>query len=123
MISKEQAQRFAKEWIDAWNAHDLDAILAHYSDDFEMTSPFIVTVMNEPSGTIKGKQNVRAYWQKAIDRFPDLKFELLEVLTGANSITLYYKSYRSGAVRLAAEVFFFDSGGKVNKAFAHYNEV
>ena len=29
MISHEQAGRFATEWIGAWNAHDLDAIVAH----------------------------------------------------------------------------------------------
>ena len=122
MISKEQAKRFAKEWIEAWNAHNLEAILAHYSDDFEMTSPFIVAVMNEPTGTIKGRRNVGTYWQKSLDRFPDLKFELSVVLGGVNSITIYYKSSMSGSTRLAAEVFFFDSEGKVNRAFAHYNE-
>lgn len=32
------ARRFAADWIAAWNRHDLDAILAHYTDDFEMRS-------------------------------------------------------------------------------------
>ena len=58
MISIKQAQQFAREWVDAWNSHDLDRILSHYADDFQMTSPFIVTMMNEPTGTIKGKEKV-----------------------------------------------------------------
>jgi ketosteroid isomerase-like protein len=29
----ERGQRFADEWYAAWNAHDLDAILDHYTDD------------------------------------------------------------------------------------------
>ena len=66
--------------MEAWNSHDLDRIMSHYADDFQMTSPFIVTMMNEPTGTIKGKENVRAYWFKALERLPDLHFDLIEAL-------------------------------------------
>ena len=34
-------QEFAKEWIDAWNSHDLDRILAHYAEDIEISTPMI----------------------------------------------------------------------------------
>ena len=34
-----RAQAFADEWIEAWNSHDLDRILSHYSDDAELLSP------------------------------------------------------------------------------------
>lgn len=111
------AQHFASDWIDAWNAHDLDRILAHYADDFEMASPVIVQIAGEPSGTLKGKAAVRAYWSKALQLLPDLKFELLSVLVGVASITLYYKGARG---RLAAEVFHFGPDRKVARAFAHY---
>ena len=50
MITRDRAERFAREWVEAWNAHDLDAILSHYHDDFEMASPRIATVVGEPSG-------------------------------------------------------------------------
>jgi ketosteroid isomerase-like protein len=43
------AERFAKEWIAAWNSHDLDRILGHYEDDFEMSSPVIPALVGEPS--------------------------------------------------------------------------
>ena len=41
------AELFASDWIAAWNSHDLDRILAHYEDDFEMTSPLIVALVGE----------------------------------------------------------------------------
>ena len=34
-------KQFAKEWIESWNSHDIDKILNHYSDDFEITTPMI----------------------------------------------------------------------------------
>ena len=115
------AARFAAEWIAAWNAHDLDRILAHYADDFTMSSPRIVEIAGEPSGTLHGKPAIRAYWQTALDRAPDLRFELLTTLVGADSVTLYYRSHRGGGTTvLAAEVFYFDAAGTVIRAAAHY---
>ena len=111
-----QAEEFAQEWISAWNSHDLDRILSHYEDDFEMSSPVIVQTMNEPSGCLKGKKQVAEYWAKALDRYPDLFFEQLHVLAGADSITIIYNGVRG----LSAEVFHFSSTGKVSSAYAHY---
>ncbi len=33
------AQKFAKEWIAAWNAHDMEEILRHYADTIEIQHP------------------------------------------------------------------------------------
>jgi hypothetical protein len=112
------ADHFATEWIAAWNAHDLDRVLLHYANGFEMSSPYIVALAGEPSGTLSGKPAVGAYWRKALSLFPDLHFDLVSVLVGANSITLYYKGAHG---RNVAEVFHFDAEQKVSRAFAHYD--
>ena len=119
MLTIERAMEFAKDWIGAWNDHDLNRILSHYSDDFEMTSPRIVQVMNEPSGKLKGKNNVRKYWEKSLTQSPDLRFELIEVLIGANSLVIYYHNVTRD--KKAAEVFIFGPEGQVIKSMAHYN--
>ena len=49
------AEQLAAVWIDSWNAHDLERILLHYAEDFEMSSPMVVQLVDEPSGTLKGK--------------------------------------------------------------------
>jgi hypothetical protein len=41
MITRGWALNFARERVEAWNAHDLDRVLSHYKDEFEMSSPFI----------------------------------------------------------------------------------
>jgi ketosteroid isomerase-like protein len=118
MISIDQAQKFGQEWVTSWNSHDLERILSHYADDFQMTSPFIATMMNESTGTLKGKEKVRAYWAQALKRLPDLHFDLIEVLASVDSITIYYHAVLG---KRAAEVLFFDDNGKVRRAVAHYN--
>lgn len=116
MINKAFSDNFATEWIDAWNKHDLDRILSHYTNDFEMSSPAIVRLIDEPTGILKGKETVGAYWAKALRLNPDLQFQLIDALAGVDSITLYYKGVRG----LSAEVLHFNIDGKVRRAYAHY---
>ncbi|MCS6306036.1 MAG: nuclear transport factor 2 family protein [Nitrospira sp.] len=52
MISPQFAAQFAEEWVAVWNSRDLDRILAHYADDFEMASPYIAAITGEPSGVL-----------------------------------------------------------------------
>jgi ketosteroid isomerase-like protein len=115
-MDTDAALRFAGEWVAAWNAHDIERVLSHYADDFEMTSPFIVSITGEPAGRLKGKAVVRAYWQAALTRMPDLHFELETVYASMESVAI---GYRSGQ-RRATEVFFFNEDGKVGRAVAHY---
>ena len=112
------AEYFASDWIDSWNSHDLPRILSHYADDFAMTSPKIIQLADEPSGTLRGKAAIGAYWAKALQLIPDLHFELITTLVGVNSVTLYYQGAQG---RLAADVFHFNQEQKVIQAFAHYS--
>ena len=114
---KQDRQNFAQEWIEAWNSHDLDVILSHYSEDFEITSPMIRVAIGIETGTLKGKAKVREYWAAALEKMPDLKFELVNVAESIDSIALYYKSVMG---KMAIEIMFFDRDGKVNRAIAHY---
>ncbi|HBV16239.1 nuclear transport factor 2 family protein [Chryseobacterium carnipullorum] len=111
-------ENFAEEWINAWNSHDLDKILFHYADDIEVTTPMITLAAGGKENTLKGKNDVWEYWKKALEKFPDLNFELIKSTAGVNSVALYYKSIMD---KYAVEVMFFDDEGKINKMYAHYD--
>ena len=113
------AHKFAKDWIESWNSHNMDDILSHYSDEIEITTPMIKLAGGIESGSLKGKEKVRDYWKKALEKIPDLKFELYEVTSGINSVALFYKSVMN---KKAIEVMFFNDQGKVNKMYALYTE-
>ncbi|HTQ50595.1 MAG TPA: nuclear transport factor 2 family protein [Candidatus Acidoferrales bacterium] len=119
IMTREFAAGFAAEWIAAWNARDLPRVLAHYSEDVEMSSPFIIRIAGEPSGCLRGKEKLMAYWQKALRQNPGLHFELLDVFVGANSVVLHY---RNNSGERAAEMLIFNKQGLVCRAAAHYNE-
>ncbi|MGQ0501131.1 MAG: nuclear transport factor 2 family protein [Panacagrimonas sp.] len=113
----EQANKLAEQWIRAWNAHDLDRILALYADEFSMASPYIVQIAGRADGKLLGKAAIGDYWRLALKKYPDLHFELIDVLAGAESVVLYYRSIGG---RLAAEYFILDTDGLISQAAAHY---
>jgi len=96
MIARDWAEAFAREWVDAWNSHDLERILSHYADDFEMTSPLIVEWMGVRTGRLKGKDAIRPYWAQGLAKTPQLRLELLDVMVGVNSLAILYKSVTAG---------------------------
>ena len=118
MITMAEAQRFTQEWAEAWNGHDLEAIMAHYDDAVESTSPFAAKSLGDPAGKVKGKDNLRAYFAKALAAYPDLKFEIFNVFTGVSSLVIHYRSVKG---LLAAEVFVLNDRGKVVQVLAHYD--
>lgn len=117
MIERQWALSFAREWIEAWNSHDLERILSHYAEDFEMTSPLIIERMGESSGVLKGKIAVWPYWSQGLAAQPPLRFELQDVFVGVESITIYYRSIGR---RVVAEVLQFNARGEVVRAAAHH---
>ncbi len=119
MLDKAKAEAFASEWIAVWNSHDLQRILAHYSEDFEFSSPFIVQVVGEPSGHLRGKKAVGDYWAKALARIPDLRFTLRSVLWGVSSLVIHYRRHDG---RVTAEWFEFGEQGLVVRSAAHYGD-
>jgi ketosteroid isomerase-like protein len=118
-MTRENAERFAAAWLAAWNAHDLDAILEHYADDVVFTSPFVVELAGRADGTLRGKAELRSYFERGLAAFPDLRFRDLEVRVGAASVCLLYRSVRDLPT---AETMVLDEAGQVVRVFAHYGE-
>jgi ketosteroid isomerase-like protein len=110
MIDKVFAKQFATDWIDAWNNHDLDRLLRHFSGDFEAWAPAMSLVTHDSAGILRGKAAVMACLDKARQLIPEVRFELISTLVGETSVTLYYKGVRG---RLAAETFCFGPDLKI----------
>ena len=106
---------FANEWIEAWNSHDLERILSHYSEEVVVISPIAKRLTGKAE--IVGKAALRAYFAKGLESYPDLHFTLRGVFEGEGSVILCYENQ---AGTKAAECMVFDDAGKVVKMGAHY---
>jgi hypothetical protein len=128
-VTPAQAETFARSWYAAWNARpnaDLDAIMAHYAPEIEHSSPFIARFNGTSDPSLRGFAAVREYFQRAIQRSPTpagggpggpLRFNPMHLAVGHESVILVYTRF-SG--EMAAEVFYFDSAGKVVRSVSHY---
>jgi hypothetical protein len=109
---------FAAEWVAAWNAHDLDRILSHYAADVVFESPVIRERLGKASGQVRGQDELRAYWSGAFKAYPDLRFEVLDVLPGIDGGAIRYFSHARGCE--VVEVFSFNASGLVARSAAFY---
>lgn len=108
---------FARRYYEAWNSHDLEAILALYADDIEFSSPYIAALGFSPDGVIHGKQLLRLYIEKALERAPLMSFTPEALYVGARGHTLIYRNHRG---ERAAEVHEMDAFGAILRADATY---
>jgi predicted ester cyclase len=119
MTTELDSQRFAHEWIAAWNSHELDAIMSHYDANVVLTSPVAARLLNDPSGTVKGSEAVRAYFKRGLEAYPNLQFEFEDVMSGLSSVVLCYKNQIGTKT---AEFMDFGPNGKVIRVVANYRD-
>ena len=117
-MTKDEAWAFANHWIAAWNAHDLELILTHYDDAVELTSPVAARLLGKPDGKVMGKANLRAYFQRGLEAYPELHFGLEDVFSGLNSVVLCYANQKGTRT---AEFMELSSTGKVARVVANYS--
>jgi predicted ester cyclase len=117
-MTKDEALSLADLWVSAWNAHDLDLIMAHYDDAVELTSPVAAQLLGTSSGRVIGKANLRAYFRRGLEAYPDLSFRLADVLWGVNSVVLCYTNHKGTRT---AEFMELSSAGKVARVVANYS--
>lgn len=116
-ITRQFAQNFADNWLHAWNNKNIESIMSHYDDNVIFSSPFIIKSQVSCTGTIKGKTELRKYFEKALEKNPDLHFDLKHIMVGTKSITLIYIRKQT---MLASEVMIMNDEGVIAEGLSHY---
>jgi hypothetical protein len=116
-MNRADAHAFAQDWLNAWNTHDLEALLMHFADEVTFSSPLAVQIAGASDGIVHGKAALRDYWQAGLALHPDLHFELVATYVGMDTIVINFRNHRS---ELANEVLRFD-GPLVVEGYATYS--
>ena len=106
-----------REWIAAWNSHDLERVLAMYAEDSEMTSDRIPALGFDASGTLRGKERIRAYWGMALQRLPNLHFDLIDLYVSPDSVIVFYQNDRGAKI---CEYLRLDAEGNIRQGSANH---
>ena len=117
MIDRTQALGVAQEWLDAWNAHDPQRVVAHFTDDVVVRSPLAAELRPGSNGTLRGKDEVLSYYRDGLAASAGLRFSLVEVCTGVDDITIVYCNHRNIFV---TEALTFGEDGLANEVRVSY---
>jgi hypothetical protein len=113
-LQPEVVQAFVERWIAAWNRQDLEAVMAMCDEDIEFVSSFLVTMYDEPSGTLHGRDALRQWFEASMNNGIHIEPPLY-LLTGMDSAVLVESI--SGTV--AANVFTFGPDGLITRSVVH----
>jgi len=85
-----EAKQIAEKWISAFNEHDINKLLDLYDNDAQHYSPRIEKEKPETRGWIKGKQELRKWWQGSFERLVGLRYILKDLTSNKNKIFIEY---------------------------------
>ncbi|OBF80234.1 DUF4440 domain-containing protein [Mycobacterium sp. 852002-51163_SCH5372311] len=89
---------FSRQWVEAWNAHDVESVLEHFDENVVFTSPVAANLLPETAGVIRGKPALRHYWNQALQRIPQLHFVVENVYQGIDTVVIAYRNQDDGLV-------------------------
>lgn len=112
-MTAETNAALGRAWLAAFNAHDLDALVALYEEDATHTSPKIRALHPQTGGKLVGRSAIRGWWADALKRLPTLRYEELTVTANGDRVFLEYLRHApDGPPYPVAEVFEV-RGGKI----------
>jgi hypothetical protein len=112
-MTNAQAHAFAAQWIEKFNRLDLEAVLAHFAEDVEFTSPRAIAVVGKP--TLRSRKELADYWRKSVSSITSLHLTLDHVINdeSARRVVIVYISEVNGKRIRAAEFFEFNHAQQV----------
>ena len=89
-MSIELSKKIANDWMAAFNAHDLEKLLALYDDNAIHFSPKLLVRKPETKGLIKGKAALREWWDDAFNRLTTLSYSPTKFIAESDCIFMEY---------------------------------
>jgi len=109
----DENREIGRAWMRAFNAHDVEALVALYADDATHTSPKIRALHPGTGGKLVGKAALAAWWRDANARLPNLRYEETAITANESRVVVEYLRHAPNeAVMPVAEVFDV-AGGKI----------
>jgi hypothetical protein len=114
---------FAESWIAAWNRRDVEAVLAHYSEEAQFVSPVARNLVGHP--ILRNKQELENYWRTALARISTLEFKLDHAAWDERRLELnvIYEANLNGERKRACEIMQFDTAGRQVRGEALYGAI
>ena len=120
MTLAERNLAVARAWLQAFNAHDVDALVALYAPGATHTSPKIRALHPETGGRLVGAGALSAWWRDANARIPGLRYEPTALTANEDRVLVEYLRHAPGEPAMpVAEAFDIRDGQIVASRVYH----
>ncbi len=110
----------AVAWLDAFNRHDVPALIALYAEHATHSSPKIRVLHPETGGKVVGREAIRAWWAGAVARLPGLRYEAATITAQPDRVVIEYVRHApDGPAMPIAEAFDIEDGRVVASRVYH----
>jgi hypothetical protein len=109
----------ADTWLAAWNAHDLDAIIACYSEDVDFAAPTVIKRWGREDGRLQGRAELRRHFELGLELAPGLTFTEEAFLPGPAGYALLYRRENGNRVLDVVEL---NPAGEAARVRAFYEK-
>ena len=89
-MTPQALNNIANQWFQAFNEQNLEKLLSLYRDNAEHYSPKLKVRHPETKGLIQGKAALRAWWQDAFNRLPNLRYKVLRLTPYEDRVFMEY---------------------------------
>ena len=114
------AAPLAERWLEAWNAHDLDRIVALYAPDARHTSTRVRALLGLDDDTLHGKDAIAEYFCTGLARYPSLRFEPISISTGPRTVVIEYRSRAVDRDELTVELLEIAADGLITHSRVYH---
>lgn len=116
-MTKEKPLESVERWIAAWNSHDLDAILSHYSTNVTFEAQTVTTRWSKPDGRLYGIEELRRHFALGLELAPELSFTLEQIFMAPSGYSVLYTRENGNRV---IDCVTLDAEGRADKVTAYY---
>jgi len=109
----------AERWLAAWNAHDVDAILALYAADARHTSKR-VRLLGGSEETLHGIGAIADYFRRGLERYPTLRFAPISVSSGPRTVVIEYHRAGVDEEEPTVEILEVDADGLITHSRVYH---
>ena len=89
-MEPQELENIATKWLEAFNTHDLEKLLALYHNNARHFSPKLKIRKPETNGLVTGKEALREWWKDAFDRLPTLNYQATTLTANTDRVFMEY---------------------------------
>lgn len=110
----------ARRWLAAFNAQDLEGLLALYADAAVHTSPKLRALRPETKGEVTGKAALRDWWADSMRRLPKLHYREKRLTADDACVFMEYDRENPGEATLAVAEVLRVRDGRIVASYVYH---